>query len=50
MAKPPNYHHVRRQKELARKLRQQAKEQRKAARANTPEPGPAGEPGPASEK
>ncbi len=39
MAKP-NYHHVRRQKELARKTRQQVKEQRKATRTNTRDPSP----------
>jgi hypothetical protein len=39
----PNYHHVRRQKELARKTRQQAKEQRRTNRTNTPEPAPVDE-------
>jgi hypothetical protein len=39
----PNYQHVRRQKELARKTRQQAKEQRRTNRASTPVPGLAGE-------
>ncbi len=37
MAKP-NYQHLKRQKELARKARQQAKEQRKAERTNPPPP------------
>ncbi|MGH8211551.1 MAG: hypothetical protein ACREU6_18535 [Steroidobacteraceae bacterium] len=35
----PNYHHVKKQKELARKARQQEKQQRKAERVTT-----AGEP------
>ncbi len=35
MAKP-NYHHARRQKELARKSRQQEKQARKAARGGSP--------------
>jgi hypothetical protein len=33
----PNYHHAKKQKELARKARKQEKEQRKSARLNTPE-------------
>ncbi len=33
----PNYHHAKKQKELARKARKQEKEQRKSARAGTPE-------------
>jgi hypothetical protein len=33
----PNYHHAKKQKELARKARKQEKEQRKTARLNTPE-------------
>jgi hypothetical protein len=32
----PNYHHARRQKEIARKTKQQEKQQRKAARATSP--------------
>jgi len=35
MAKP-NYHQVRKQKEVARKARQQEKQQRRSARLNTP--------------
>jgi hypothetical protein len=35
MAKP-NYHHARKQKELARKARQQEKQQRRAVRENAP--------------
>lgn len=30
----PNYHHARKQKELARKARQQEKQQRRSSRAN----------------
>jgi len=30
----PNYHHARRQRELARKAKQQEKQQRRAARTN----------------
>jgi hypothetical protein len=33
----PNYHHAKKQKELARKARKQEKEQRKSARLSTPE-------------
>ena len=33
----PNYHHAKKQKELARKARKQEKEQRKSARLNAPE-------------
>src|ERR1700722_20870156 len=33
----PNYHHAKKQKELARKARKQEKEQRKSARLNSPE-------------
>lgn len=36
MAKP-NYHHARKQKELARKSRQQEKKQKRAASKNEPE-------------
>jgi hypothetical protein len=43
----PNYHHAKKQKELARKARKQEKEQRKSARLNTPEE--AGAPGPGAE-
>jgi hypothetical protein len=32
----PNYHHARKQKELARKSRQLQKEQRRSARVKTP--------------
>jgi hypothetical protein len=32
----PNYHHAKKQKELARKARKQEKEQRKSARLNAP--------------
>ena len=35
MAKP-NYHHARKQKELARKARQQEKQQRRSARQSAP--------------
>ncbi len=41
MAKP-NYHHARRQKEIARKTKQLEKQQRKAARVTTPAPGEEG--------
>lgn len=44
MAKP-NYHHARKQKELARKARQQEKQQRRAARVKTADAGPEVEPG-----
>ena len=41
----PNYHQVRKQKELARKARQQEKQQRRAARPDAPgESAPAGVP------
>ena len=33
----PNYHHAKKQKELARKARKQEKEQRKSARLSVPE-------------
>jgi hypothetical protein len=33
----PNYHHAKKQKELARKARKQEKEQRKSARLSSPE-------------
>jgi hypothetical protein len=33
----PNYHHAKKQKELARKARKQEKEQRKSARLSAPE-------------
>ena len=33
----PNYHHAKKQKELARKARKQEKELRKSARLNAPE-------------
>jgi hypothetical protein len=33
----PNYHHARKQKELARKSRQQEKQQKRAATKNEPE-------------
>jgi hypothetical protein len=33
----PNYHHAKKQKELARKARKQEKEQRKSARLNAPD-------------
>jgi len=45
----PNYHHAKKQKELARKARKQEKEQRKTARANTPEDGAAVSPSDAPE-
>jgi hypothetical protein len=32
----PNYHHAKKQKELARKARQQEKQQRRSARLNAP--------------
>ena len=35
----PNYHHAKKQKELARKARKQEKEQKKSARATAPEDG-----------
>ena len=39
----PNYHQVRKQKELARKARQQEKQQRRSARPDAPgESAPAG--------
>ena len=41
----PNYHHAKKQKELARKARKQEKEQRKSARLNTPEENAAAAPG-----
>ncbi|HTY50728.1 MAG TPA: hypothetical protein VMB48_13650 [Steroidobacteraceae bacterium] len=34
-----NYHHVRKQKELARKARQQEKQQRRSVRPDANEPG-----------
>jgi hypothetical protein len=37
----PNYHHARRQKELARKSRQQEKQQKRAATKGDPELAPA---------
>jgi hypothetical protein len=37
----PNYHHAKKQKELARKARKQEKEQRKSARVSAPEEGAA---------
>ena len=36
----PNYHHARKQKELARKARQQEKQQRRSARPGSSENGP----------
>jgi hypothetical protein len=35
----PNYHHARRQRELARKTKQQEKQQRRATRETPAEPG-----------
>jgi len=43
----PNYHHARKQRELARKARQQEKQHRRTARQDsqaTHEPGPAADP------
>ena len=37
-----NYHQVRKQKEVARKVRQQEKQQRRTARLAATEPAPAG--------
>jgi hypothetical protein len=45
----PNYHHAKKQKELARKARKQEKEQRKSARLNSPEETAAANPAEASE-
>lgn len=37
VAKKPNYQHIRRQKELARKVRQQTKDQRRTDRTGAPD-------------
>ncbi len=47
MAKP-NYHHARKQKELARKARQQEKQQRRSARPNAADENSAAGPADAS--
>jgi hypothetical protein len=38
----PNYHHAKKQRELAKKTRKQEKEQRKSARSSAPEEAEAG--------
>src|ERR1700727_929831 len=45
----PNYHHAKKQKELARKARKQEKEQRKSARSSSPQEAAAGAPAEAGE-